>query len=415
MHRANLRRVLGLGLNACLVLCLHTLAGCGAHGQHTSEYISEAKIKMAAMKAGVDWQMGQEQFLAGELDKALRSADTSIEIAPGIAKTHLLRGRIMLEKGDLEEARASLNRAAALDPANAEAPYYLGIVHERFRRPEAALGYYRQAMKNDGANAQYVVAASEMLVQLHRLDEAESLLAAPSDSLVHSSAIRHTQGQLAMVRADYPRACALLEEARLLAPDDAAIHESMVQAQFAAGRFAEAEYNIAALLKKRADSDRRDLRHMRAACLRRLDRTGEARSLLLELTTDEAGAGDVRAWIALGEVSAQTQDFARLRIVGARLAAIAPDRPEGYVMRALALQGQGDIEGALAALEPAARLTPADTQALTLKGLLLSDLGRADEARAAFEAARRSNPGDARLGALLRTAGTPAVAAHPGR
>ena len=409
---ALLRQVLGLGL----VACLHALAGCAGQGSHNAEYVSEAKVKMAALKAGVDWQMGQEQFLAGELDKALRSVDNSILIAPGIAKSHLLRGRIMIERGELEEARKSLTTACGLDKNSAEPRYYLGIVHERFRQPDAALAFYQQAITLDPSNAQYVVAASEMLVQLNRLDDAEALLATPHESLVHNSAIRHTQGQLAMARGNYARAGSLLEEARLLAPDDPTILEGLVQAQFAAGQFGEAEFNISTLLRKKPDPQRRDLMHMRAACLERLDRVSEARSLLLDLTSDEAGARDVRAWIALGELSVRSKDFARLRIVGTRLAAIAPDRPEGFMMRAMAMQGLGDLEGALKAVEPATRLPRTDPQSLVLKGMILTDLGRADEARAAFESARALNPSDPRLGALLNTTGAASsVAAHPER
>ncbi len=412
MTRITTRRVLGLGL----CVGLHALAGCAGHGEHTSAHISDAKLKMAAMKAGVDWQMGQEQFLAGELDKSLRSVDNSIEIAPQIAKSHLLRGRIMIERGELEEARKSLTTSAQLDPKGADAPYYLGIVHERFRQHEAALGFYRRAIANAPSNAQYVVAASEMLVQMKRLDEAEAVLNTPHESLVHNSAIRHTQGQLAMVRADYSRASQLLEEARLLAPDDTAILESLVQAQFSAGQFAEAEYNIAGLLKQKGEGPRRDLIHMRATCLEKLNRVSEARSLLLELTTDEGGQRDIKAWVALGELSARTKDYARLRLVGTRLCALAPDRPDGYMMRAMAMQAQGDLPGALRALEPATQLPRPEAQSFVLRGMILTDLGRASEAKAAFEAALRLRPDDARMGGLLSTVNLPQpIAVHSDR
>ncbi|MFN0011204.1 MAG: tetratricopeptide repeat protein [Phycisphaerales bacterium] len=397
MPRITTRHVLGLAL----VSCLHVLTGCAGHGDHTSEYISEAKIKMAGMKAGVDWQMSQEQFLAGELDKALRSVDNSIEVAPQVAKSHLLRGRIMIERGELEEARKSLVRSTALDPKGADAPYYLGIVHERFRQHESALGFYKQAIANAPSNAQYVVAASEMLVQMKRLDEAEALLSTPHESLVHNSAIRHTQGQLAMVRGDYARASQLLEEARLLAPDDTAILESLVQAQFSAGQFAEAEYNISGLLKQKGEGPRRDLIHMRATCLEKLNRVSEARSLLLELTTDEGGQRDIKAWVALGELSARTKDYARLRLVGTRLCALSPDRPEGFQMRAMAMQAQGDLPGALKALDGATELPTPDAQSFVLKGLILSDLGQTREARAAFESALSLRPDDAQVRGLI--------------
>ncbi len=78
--------------------------------------------------------------------------------------------------GRLEEARASFLSAETLDPTFVEAQYYLGIVHERFNDAEEALTRYQRAMQLDPANAQYVVAAGEMLVHLGRVDEAERML-----------------------------------------------------------------------------------------------------------------------------------------------------------------------------------------------------------------------------------------------
>ena len=53
-------------------------------------------------------------------------------------KSHVLKGRILIEEGKLEQARASFLEAEKLDEDCVEAQYYLGIVHERFNEPENA-------------------------------------------------------------------------------------------------------------------------------------------------------------------------------------------------------------------------------------------------------------------------------------
>ena len=93
---------------ALATLTAAALTGCGAlgkHGQFTQEHLNQAQEKMTMLKSGTEWQMAHQQFLAGDLDKALKTVDRSIAMNGTVPKSHLLRGRIMLEKSRLEEAR----------------------------------------------------------------------------------------------------------------------------------------------------------------------------------------------------------------------------------------------------------------------------------------------------------------------
>lgn len=393
------------GLRAGLVvlgLAAMTLTGCaGKHGKYTTEHKNQAQEKMSMLKSGTEWQMAHQQFLAGDIDKALKTVNRSIAINPNVPKSHVLKGRILIEKGRLEEARASLLEAEKLDAKNVEAQYYLGIVHEQFSQPAEALVRYQAAAELDTANPQYVVAAAEMLTQQGRVDEAEQYIQARRQNFEYNPAIRQALGHIAMLRNDPKTAAERFNEALLLAPDDDAILEDVAQAQMAAGNYAEAEFAVSRLLERDAFKDRRDLRLMRVKCLMSLNRPVEARSILLEMTGDKESGRDQQVWIDLGNCAAVLKDKPHLRLAAMRVVALAPDRHEGYTLRALYSRMEGRPEEALTQLDEAVQRCGADPTPFILRALVLQDLGRPFEARQTIETALNRNPSSQRLHAML--------------
>jgi tetratricopeptide (TPR) repeat protein len=385
-----------------LGLCAAGLvAGCSGQGDSNRQHVSAAKERMEALKGGVEYQMAMEQFMAGELEKALRSVDKAIVLMEESSKAQVLRGRILIERGDLEPARVALLRAEELDPESAEAQYYLGIVHERFSQPAEALARHEKALAIEPRNAQYVIATAEMLIAAQRLDEADALLNDQKDALAHNSAIRQCQGQLAMLRSDYNRAVDCFVQARLLAPDDAAVLEDLARAQFAARRFSDAEFTLSTLLRQKGFEKRQDVQQLRAQCFANLERYVEARSILQKITESETGSNDLSAWITLGKVCAALNDWGHVRVASTRVIAIAPERSEGYMLKAMQQRAAGDRNGALATLDKAARYAPTDAAPLVLKSLVQLDLNRRDDARKSAAAAVERSPADRDAQALL--------------
>lgn len=379
------------------------MAGCNGsqHGKYTAEHKAQAQERMALLKSGTEWQMAHQQFLAGDLDKALRTVNKSLALNPTVTKSHVLKGRILIEKGRLEEARESLLEAERLDASNVEAQYYLGIVHEQFSQAQEALTRYLKAAELDSANPQYVVAAAEMMVQLGRLDEAEAFINERKQSFEYNAAARQCLGHIAMLRGDAKAAAERFDEALLLAPDDSAILEDLAQAHMTAGNFAEAEFAVSKLLERDENTGRRDLKLMKARCLMSLNRPVEARSLLLSLTAEKESGRDFQVWVDLGNCAAVLKDRPHLRLAGMRAVALAPDRHEGYTLKGLYNRLEGRSEEALEALSEATARTTSDTAPYVLKALVLNDLGRPFEARQTVEQALAHNPGDARLASML--------------
>jgi tetratricopeptide (TPR) repeat protein len=376
-------------------LALAALAGCKGHGAYTSDGLKEANNRVSGLKAGNAYQQAEQAFFAGDLEKARKAIDNSVLINPSLAKSHLLKGRIMIEQGDLEGALDTLQKAEACDSNCTEAYYYEGIVFERFAQADKALEKYQKAAELEGTNAQYAVAAAEMMVDLGNLDGAETFLTSRKATFEHNAGVRQTLGHIAMIRHKYEKACMLFNEARLLAPDDTGILEDLVQSQVATGKFAEAEFNLDKLLKVPSNKDRRDLKMMRARCLAEVDRPLEARDLLIELTGDSAGQKDAEAWVGLGHVCFVLHDMNRLRMASSRVIALAPASPEGYMLKAMWQRHMEDAAGALASLDEAVRLRGQRIDPLMLRGMILQDMGRFDDAIDSYAMVLQQDPDNA--------------------
>ncbi|NRA58390.1 MAG: hypothetical protein HRU13_09795, partial [Phycisphaerales bacterium] len=169
------------------------------------------------------------------------------------------------------------------------------------------------------------------------------------------------------------------------------------------GRFAEAEFNLAELLSKKEFEDRRDLKHMQARCLVEVDRPVDAREVLVSLTETEGGEKDLDAWIQLGHVSYQLRDMGRVRRAASRVIALAPQRSEGYLLRALQQRGTGDLDGALSSLDLAIQRSENDPSPLILRGLIAQQAEMPGLARSSFEAAQKLDPSNETITRMIAT------------
>lgn len=371
---------------------LAAFAGCQGHGKWTTEGIDNANKRVAELKSATEWDMARQQFMVGDLKKALESVDRSLALNPGVTKSHTLRGRILIELGQLEQATGALQRALEIDAANVDAHFYLGVVNERFRNTEKALEHHLAAANLDKSNPQYTMAAAEMMMELGRLDEAARFLGEHGKAFEHNAGVRQQLGHIALMQGEPAKAVAFFEEARLLAPDEPSMLEDLALAQVSAGMFAEAEYNLRRIMDAPKSKERRDLRHAQAKCLAALNRPVEARQILLGLSTEEAGKNDPRIWSDLGEVAALLNDMSRVKIVAARLIAIAPENEQGYLLSAVWQRQDGRHEDALKNLALASKLAPTNPTPWMLRGLILQDLGRGSEASEAFAQALAADP-----------------------
>lgn len=370
-----------------------TLTACGGHGSYTQEQTNAAKEKLGQLKAGLEWQTAMGDFLAGDFPKALRAVDNSIILNEKVAKSHVLRGRILMEMGNLEGSLLSLAKAEELDAKNVEAQYFLGVVNERLERKEIALERFQKAAELDKTNPQYTVASAEVLVDLGRMEEAKTYLKSRGPEQEHNAAVRQTLGHIALMQGNATEAVGLFNEARLLSPNDMGVLEDLARAQMGAGQYSEANSNFERLMKDPVLAKRRDLMHLRAKCLAEIDRLADARDVLMKISGDQASATDTDVWNDLGQVAYRLNDLNRVKAASAKLIAMAPRLPEGYILKGLYEHKRGDQRAAKDSVTKALSLKPT-TSSMTLLAMIQLELHEYDGAKKTLAAVMQVEPGN---------------------
>ena len=404
VHGRMVQRITIAALGAPVVLGM--LGGCGAgHGKYTSAFKEQAENRMAQVKAGTSWDMSQQQYRSGDLKKSLENVDKSIALNPGVAKSHLLRGKVLIELGRLDSAMGAFDQVLALDAGHGGAQYYRGIIFERYSRSQEAFEAYSLATQAEPENAQYALACAETLISLGELDEAELVLGT-SGSFAHNAGIRQTLGHIARVRGDNETAVKLFHDAYLLAPDDNGLLEDLARAEMDAGMFGQADRSLARLLKMKDMDARRDLERLRVKCLVQLNQPVEARSILRRHVQEGDGSTDVQSWIELGNIAMLLGDYQELRWAAGRVIALSPERHEGFLLMGAFQRHIGDLAKATRSLERSAQLSVSDPSALILLHLVHAEMGEMGKAQAALRHALAMAPNDLRVQTLNRSLAT---------
>ncbi|MFG0245674.1 MAG: tetratricopeptide repeat protein [Phycisphaerales bacterium JB052] len=392
-----IKRTLPLFATATLVA---TLAGCSGQGNYTREGVSMAKERMSFLKSATEWELARQAFLAGDLEKALRKVDVSLEINDTVVKSHVLKGRILIEMGNIGNALESLQTAVTLDPGEPDAHYYLGIVYERISEPELAREHFEIACEYDDYNPSYAVAAAEMMIDLNRIDDAKGYLSSIPMS-ANNAGIRQTLGHIALIEGEPEAAVKLFEQARLLAPDDSGIAEDLLHAQIQAGAWREAERSVAVLLKKPENKDREDLRILHAKTLMNTGRPVEARSIYQSMVSRDEGRSDVDAWVGLANASYMVGDLRTVRKAASRIVSLSPDSHDGFMLYAMYHREQGDFKSALSSIETAISKQPKSADMFAFRAMILGDMGRSQDALESITYAAKLEPRNPQYARML--------------
>lgn len=376
---------------ATSVLLLTTLAGCSGQGNYTRQGVSQAKERMSFLKSATEWELARQAFLAGDLEKAISKVDFSLSINDTVVKSHVLKGRIQIEMGDLGNALKSFQTASTLNPEDSDSQYYLGVIYERLNKPEVAYIHFERACEFDDYNPSFAVAAAEMLIDLERVEEAKIYLGT-IPMADNNAGIHQTLGHIALLERDNDTAVKKFYHARLLAPDDEGIMEDLIHAQMLANQFGEAERNIASLLKNTENENRRDLKILHAKALYNTGRQVEARSIYQDLLSTADGKSDVDSWIGLANASFAINDMRTVRKAATRVISLSPNSHEGFLLYAMYHRQAADHQASLASVNKAVEKSPNDASLFAYRALILHDLNQNEHARNSIAHAVKLDP-----------------------
>jgi tetratricopeptide (TPR) repeat protein len=279
-----------------------------------------------------------------------------------------------------------------LVPADGE-PYYLsGVVYQRWQKLDTAYEFYGKAAERSPAELSYVLAQSEMLVAMNRINDALLLLQARVTYFEHSGAIRDAVGQLMMQQGRFAEAVAMLREASILAEDDPGIHERLALALYRNKDYREASEVISGLVQTDPFSKRVDMFTLLGECQLQLSRPREARASFE--TASQLDPYSAHTWQCLGRAALETGDFRRAEIALTKSLSVDNAAGETHLLLGYVRLREDRLADALASFKKASALDHTDTVSLCMVGYAFQKLGNPDAANQCYSKALKLNPGD---------------------
>ena len=106
--------------------------------------------KLADLPDGDVWHfigLSGQQLLEGQNDGALESAERAVQMNGDMAESQYQLGLVRARRQDWREAAEAFQRASELNPANAYAHYYGGLMHYRAGRPDRMAIHFEQFLR----------------------------------------------------------------------------------------------------------------------------------------------------------------------------------------------------------------------------------------------------------------------------
>ena len=110
----------------------------------------ETYSALAARDEGDIWHsigLSGQQLMQDDVEGALGSARHAVEMDGGMAEAHYQLGLVLAKRQEWQPAAAEFDRVTELNPSNAYAHYYGGLMHYRANRPDRMANHFEQFLK----------------------------------------------------------------------------------------------------------------------------------------------------------------------------------------------------------------------------------------------------------------------------
>lgn len=365
------------------------LVGCGENKQTGKQQMTQ---QWQDARAGVQYGLARQQYESGNLNNARQSVDQALLLNPLHVEAMILSARISIEQGHLELAEQTLTQAIETAPGEAEVDYLLGVIDQRWQRPERALEHYRAAVRKNPKELAYVLAEAETLVVLNRVNEALALLSGKVVYFENSATIRDAVGQLLVQQGHYPEAVEMLRRANSLAGTDQAIREHLALAMYYNRQWRESADLLARLVTDPQYAQRADLHIALGECYMELNRARDARNAFDTATVLEPAAAG--GWIRLAKAAMALEDYRRTHLSLRKAMSLEPSNSEIHLLYGYLRLREERLADALTSFNRAYTLDRTDTVSLCMIGYVLEKMGRQAQAMNYYAQALQLKPND---------------------
>jgi Flp pilus assembly protein TadD len=359
----------------------------------------KAEAQWNGARASVLISLAQDQYKAGNFEKARQTVDDALKLVPDAAPVRVLSAKLAIEQGQLELADRELAVARKVAPDDAEALYLSGVVCQRWKKLGEAHDYYRTATEKAPTELAYLMAQSEMLVTMDRADEALALLQAKVVFFEHSAGVRDAVARLLMQQGRHREAIDLFRQATILTPDELSFKEGLGLALYYAKQHKEAAEVLDKLVKIETYAERADLLIALGESQLQAGKPRDARDHL------EAAArlqpGNAGVWLGLARAAMEGGDLKRAELAIKKSMALKPDASESYLLLGYLRLRQEKLHESLQAFTKASTIDRRDSVSVCMVGFVFERLGRNDAAMKCYAKALKLKPNNEMAAQLM--------------
>jgi len=343
-----------------------------------------------------------EHLSVGQLDDARNKAMQALALDGDQLEARILLGKVLIEQGHYDLAAEELTKVRRRRPEYAEVYYLLGVAQERSGQYEEALASYNRAHALEPKNLDAVAAATETLVALGRVREAqlhvESYLARAEQRPV----LYELAGRLAMMQGEHERAARYYRHACDLDFENTHYREALANAQYFAGQYEPAVETLRELLATKGYEGPAWAYAMLGDSYLALGRPHPARDAYWKATDRKPDAAGLH--LKLAKAALALQDNPRAVLAAQKALGLDADNSDAYMILGYAMLRQGRTRQALGLLKTATSRYPESSMLHCLLGRAYAADGEDAEARRCYAEAVRLDPDNEAAKELLRGA-----------
>ncbi|MHC4985695.1 MAG: tetratricopeptide repeat protein [Planctomycetota bacterium] len=359
-------------------------------------------------RAGAACNEAAEHLSVGRLEQAERRAREALDLAETYVPARIVLAKTLIEQGNYHAAAAELDEVLIAEPDSAEGVFLLAVAEERLGKLPEALQDYQRAYRLDDTNFNAVLAATEVMVSMANLDEAQTYLSGHLADSGGSPAAYELAGRVAMMREQFGLAAEYYRTAWEGEIDNNDYLEATGLAEALAGDYQRAARSLTAR-GERGDAPAwvyATLGDCQLA-LGDVDDAIESYRTRCEIRSDQAAS-----WDALAKAYLMNGAFDEVCVAAERALDIDPTDVDAMCLKGYALVELGRCEQAVRVLAPAVQAAPDDVMLQCLLGRAYSGLGEVARAGSCYRKAVRLEPENAMAWALLREVSTRGAAAR---
>ncbi len=289
------------------------------------------------------------------IESAQTACSTALQLNPNLDVVHAALGNLYLSVGRLADAEQSFTRALEIDTSSSESFMGLGEVYTGLNRPTDAESSFRQAVGlHPGDWAPYNRLGNFLYFQGRYVEAAEQYQYAVALDRSNSNAYSNL-GAAYMLAGNFVAAIPAFEKSLKISPK-ATAYSNLGLMHYYLGQFDESISNHRNAIDLEPN-DHVSRSNLGDALWNSGDREGARNvfqeALLLAEDAFEVNSNDPFTMMDLAWIHAMLSDSSEARALMARARALAPDDPYTHYYDGLVLAREGDIDGAIDALEVA--------------------------------------------------------------